>query len=97
MNKLDKVHPRSSTTLKLIPTIAVTLLLPLLSQSVSAAGMPQKLLVPEAPSNYKVTITRSYDPAVNWQITVFEDGNLYASGKETDIVDEKKFCREPSG
>ncbi len=41
MNKLDKVHPRSSTTLKLIPTIAVTLLLPLLSQSVSAAGMPR--------------------------------------------------------
>ena len=46
--------------------------------------MPEKLLVPEPPSNYRVTITRSYDSAIKWQITVLENGSLYASGKETD-------------
>ena len=61
----------------------------MLLQTASAAGMPQKLLVPEPPTNYKITITRSYDPAINWQITVLEDGDLYASGKETDLEDEK--------
>jgi len=61
----------------------------ILLQTASAAGMPQKLLVPEPPTNYKITITRSYDPAINWQITVLEDGDLYASGKETDLEDEK--------
>ena len=67
----------------------LALVLPMLLQTASAAGMPQKLLVPEPPTNYKITITRSYDPAINWQITVLEDGDLYASGKETDLEDEK--------
>ena len=50
--------------------------------------MPAKLLVPEPPSNYRVTITRSYDSAIKWQITVLENGSLYASGKETDPDDQ---------
>jgi len=70
----------------LIQEFIVTMWKPL-----SAAEMSAKLLVPEPPSNYKISITRSYDPAINWQITVLDNGDLYASGKETDANNQSNI------
>ena len=84
MTRLDFLQLHRSSLPKLISVLALTIILQWLAQPLSAAGMPEKLLVPEPPSNYRATITRSYDLAIKWQITVLNNGDLYASGKETD-------------
>jgi len=84
------VNSRRSSDLKPIPAFVAAFVFSLqwLSLPLTAGDMSPRLLTPEPPSNYKVTITRSYDAAINWQITVLDGDNLYASGRETDPEDE---------